>query len=194
MNKVGRPKGSKDLMPRQTRTAKKAKELVGQKINRWSVLNYLQGNSRIIKLHLKCDCGKEKIINYVPIHHMSISCGCYQKEVTSNRQIKPDNYSAKKKVYNGYKYGAIKRNLCFNLTEPQVFNLIFKNCYYCNQEPFTKRKSNSGFIVYNGIDRVDNTKGYEIENCVTCCQDCNYKKGYVTKEIAKKIVDFVYKK
>lgn len=29
---------------------------------------------------------------------------------------------------------------------------------------------------YNGVDRVDNTKGYTLENCVTCCAEANYAK------------------
>jgi hypothetical protein len=31
-------------------------------------------------------------------------------------------------------------------------------------------------FIYNGIDRVDNNKGYTIENCVPCCTAVNYAK------------------
>jgi len=30
--------------------------------------------------------------------------------------------------------------------------------------------------VYNGIDRIDNTKGYTPENCVPCCFEVNAMK------------------
>lgn len=30
---------------------------------------------------------------------------------------------------------------------------------------------------YNGIDRLDNTKGYTPENSVACCKHCNSLKG-----------------
>jgi hypothetical protein len=31
--------------------------------------------------------------------------------------------------------------------------------------------------VYNGIDRIDNTKGYTSGNCLACCIRCNKLKG-----------------
>lgn len=31
--------------------------------------------------------------------------------------------------------------------------------------------------MVNGIDRVDNTKGYSVENCVAACRRCNVAKA-----------------
>jgi 2-iminoacetate synthase ThiH len=31
-------------------------------------------------------------------------------------------------------------------------------------------------IIYNGIDRVDNDKGYLLNNCVGACKFCNFAK------------------
>ena len=55
-----------------------------------------------------------------------------------------------------------------DLTQEQ-FDSITKNpCYYCNEiQP-------RGF---NGIDRVDSTKGYHLDNCVSACSECNLMKG-----------------
>ena len=51
------------------------------------------------------------------------------------------------------------------ITEDE-FNFLSKNnCYYC------------GKPGPNGIDRVDNSKGYVTGNCVPCCKHCNYVKG-----------------
>jgi hypothetical protein len=36
-------------------------------------------------------------------------------------------------------------------------------------------RARKGFC-YNGLDRVDNGKGYEIDNVVPCCKECNYAK------------------
>ena len=44
-------------------------------------------------------------------------------------------------------------------------NLSKNDCFYC------------GKPGPNGIDRVDNNKGYELSNCVPCCKHCNYVKG-----------------
>lgn len=43
------------------------------------------------------------------------------------------------------------------------------------------RKANGGY-TYNGIDRVDNTKGYEETNVVPCCTVCNRAKMAHTQE------------
>jgi len=55
-----------------------------------------------------------------------------------------------------------------NLTENQHDMLINMKCFYCNK--YHKNKN------YCGIDRIDNNKGYTLENCVPCCQDCNSMK------------------
>lgn len=39
----------------------------------------------------------------------------------------------------------------------------------------------SGLFAH-GIDRVDNSVGYTIENCVPCCTSCNFMKGKMTKD------------
>jgi hypothetical protein len=36
--------------------------------------------------------------------------------------------------------------------------------------------------VANGIDRVDNTKGYSVDNCVPCCRRCNVAKADMTPD------------
>lgn len=41
---------------------------------------------------------------------------------------------------------------------------------------------NNNELTYNGIDRLDNSKGYTIDNSVACCSKCNIAKGTDTKE------------
>jgi transposase-like protein len=64
----------------------------------------------------------------------------------------------------------------FSLTEDQFAQLAQRPCHYCGQEP-VPRRVNSHQILVNGIDRVDNTKGYTPENCVPACGPCNMMKG-----------------
>jgi len=70
----------------------------------------------------------------------------------------PDTY------YKHYERGALKRDLLFELTIEQFTSIIAKECFYCNHH--VKDEA-------NGIDRVDNTKGYVVDNCVPCCEMCN---------------------
>lgn len=34
--------------------------------------------------------------------------------------------------------------------------------------------------MYNGIDRIDNQKGYSLDNVVACCRICNNAKSDMT--------------
>ena len=35
---------------------------------------------------------------------------------------------------------------------------------------------------YNGVDRIDNSRGYEEGNVVPCCRQCNWSKRDLTTE------------
>jgi hypothetical protein len=75
----------------------------------------------------------------------------------------------------------------FYLTVESFKRLTSSNCYYCGCRPqFVSYGMGPGFTpegiawsayTYNGIDRVDNTKGYIEENCEPCCKTCNVMKG-----------------
>jgi hypothetical protein len=47
-------------------------------------------------------------------------------------------------------------------------------------------------MVFNGIDRVDNTKGYTLENCVPCCTRCNLAKHTMSLTAFKEWVAEVF--
>ena len=51
------------------------------------------------------------------------------------------------------------------LTEKEFNQLSASNCYYCDKNG------------PNGVDRLDNNKGYIFFNCVPACKHCNYVKG-----------------
>jgi hypothetical protein len=57
--------------------------------------------------------------------------------------------------------------------------LVTASCFYCgrppHQEPQGAHMKGLG-LKRNGIDRVDNAKGYEPGNCVPCCTSCNREK------------------
>ena len=71
-------------------------------------------------------------------------------------------------------YHAKTRNIEFHLTEEE-FDVITKQpCYYCNE--FEEGKT------FTGIDRIDNSVGYVLDNCVPSCYVCNRMKLTHTKE------------
>lgn len=76
--------------------------------------------------------------------------------------------------YSAYLKRAAKKDLEFTLTKEEFSKFINEKCYYCDKKTIEKHT--------NGIDRKDNDIGYTIQNCVSCCSQCNYMKGSLTKE------------
>lgn len=66
--------------------------------------------------------------------------------------------------YQHLRKAAIDRGISFDLTLEEANEILCKKCHYCGKERCL------------GIDRVDNSKGYSIENCVPCCGCCNKMK------------------
>lgn len=76
-------------------------------------------------------------------------------------------------IVNWIKGTATKRNLIWNLDSVDVFYMIQESCFYCGHSvnfPDTR----------NGLDRIDNTKGYIPGNVVACCFTCNIAKHEMT--------------
>jgi len=68
-----------------------------------------------------------------------------------------------------YKYDAVKlRSLIWELPDQDARQILAQPCHYCGEEK-----------AY-GIDRVDNTVGYTLANCVPCCTFCNMAKRTYT--------------
>ena len=44
----------------------------------------------------------------------------------------------------------------------------------------------------NGVDRIDSSLGYTIDNCVACCDKCNYAKHDLSTEDFKEWIIKIY--
>jgi len=100
---------------------------------------------------------------------------CYEKllkqeseRTKRERNFKAEAFTNKHVIWNHYVKGAKKRGIHFGLTKTQFEELIKKPCYYCTYQK-------QGEV--NGVDRLDNQKGYIDHNVVPCCEPCNLMKG-----------------
>lgn len=149
-----------------------------------------QGKPRLL---CRCTrCGREKEIDAGNVGRSTNSCGCLQVEVAralvSNFDRASSNRRKKScigwphglfKVIGQYKGGAKSRGLTFNLTTEMCFSLTQQPCIHCGRPPHNVAKPASRYakdFVYTGIDRVDNTRGYEPDNVEPCCFMCNRAK------------------
>jgi hypothetical protein len=77
-----------------------------------------------------------------------------------------------------YSKGAKDRNYSFNLKFEEFKHICKSECFYCGKSPSQKH----GKVLYNGVDRVDNNKGYSLLNSHSCCGTCNKMKGVLERE------------
>lgn len=155
----------------------------GNKYGRLTVLeraNYI-GNQPAWKC--QCECGNIKITTGKILRAGRCkSCGCLGNGRERDRDV----------VYmitlNKLKCRAKKKELDFNLDIDDVKRLSHDNCVYCGNPPILvktvvdnrNKEKIQAQLAINGIDRVDNNKGYTKDNSVSCCNGCNIAKGTLT--------------
>lgn len=128
-----------------------------------------------------CNCGNKNIspTRYL-IRGSRKDCGCGKLQrniLMGESRRKPELPQIIAKIRDGYIQNAKKKNLKFSLTDTLLYRLITSNCFYCDTLPTAIKKLRNVQLKWNGIDRLDNQVGYEVDNCVTCCSDCNYLKN-----------------
>lgn len=84
--------------------------------------------------------------------------------------------SARRILLNRYRANARYRGYVWNLTEEEFFSAVSLPCSYCGIMPSAKVSYRDCDVFYNGIDRIDNSKGYEPDNILPCCKICNQAK------------------
>ena len=151
-------------------------DITGQKFSKLLVISRFQGSG---KWNCLCDCGKNVIVFGSNLKRSNTrSCGCL-------RQPSDETLSSKKALYENYKRtGAKKRGRSFTLNFEEFINLTQQNCHYCGDKPnqYSKHYYAIKGFFYNGLDRVNNSRGYEIDNVVPCCKHCNRAKWEKSKD------------
>lgn len=141
----------------------------------------------------KCDCGTIKEISSSQlVAGYSRSCGCLQRDIQRKRFLKSPGEGSFNLIFKTYRNNADGRS--FTISEQQFRDMIARPCHYCGRPPFNIYKSlyGTGDLIYNGIDRVDSSRGYEPDNCVPCCKFCNRAKMAMSISDFKAWVNLVY--
>ena len=176
--------------------------LIGQKFGRLDVIRQSGFDKWGHSLWLcRCVCGTEKVINQQCLRNgITKSCGCLRREVSGNHKRLSFGLANMRTIILSYKRNAKMRRIEYKLTEEQFAETTQQNCYYCGAKPnnVSKYKQYFGDYIYNGIDRIDNNKGYIIDNIVPCCHICNQAKSSLTlqeyKNWIKKSYNYMFNK
>jgi len=150
-------------------------------------------------------CGTKKIqASYELAEGLTKSCGCQQSALSSKKRLKPDMLRAKRHIFNICK-GRSRRNHHnqFNIPFDDFVKMILSPCHYCGEvgsnsysDPESQANRMKLGVVknfrYNGLDRLDNSLDYTIENSVTCCKVCNQAKHMLGVDEFLAWIDRIY--
>lgn len=179
-----------------------AREWAGKTIKGFKVIEATGNvdNNGYLCWMVECEFCKQK--KEYPSYYLKrrvLSCDCdkwgneYAEKI--GRKSLPNKQSHVNTIYRHYERAAKDRNLSFEISKEDFRSLIEKECFYCGKEPEIHYTSKNlrGKYKWNGVDRVDNTKGYSLSNCVPCCKQCNFSKRDLKQEEFLKWIEAVYK-
>ena len=94
----------------------------------------------------------------------------------SKNDLNGDNYTS-------YRCAAANRTISFDLSRFAFDQITTAPCDYCGRND--KRM---------GCDRIDNNRGYSVDNCTACCSLCNMMKGKWSVGLFKEKASMIYEK
>ena len=154
----------------------RAKNLVGEKFGRLTVSHYAgKSNSGVLLWACRCQCGKETVVFRSNLTSGGTrSCGCLQEETyiicgqksSQKRIVLVDGVMSRNHPY--YAVWAAMRSRCNNKRNPNYKDYGGRGIKVCKRwESFKKFVDDMGERAEGlTIERVDNMKGYDPDNCI----------------------------
>lgn len=146
---------------------------------------------------VRCNCGAVKEVTYSNLKTGRVgSCGSYSCP-HSGRRLKAEEHcdtAALRQIWNMCRHRALRKHIPFSLTVEECGRLVFLPCNYCGSEPSNVARKDSavGSRAYSGIDRLDSSMGYELQNLVPCCWICNCMKGTMSVNSFKAHIELLH--
>ncbi len=152
-------------------------DITGQRFGKLVTIKRVDVPDKGIMWECICDCGGLKFAYCGELRCGDTkSCGCLNN-------TKPEGEASRLVYFHRYKRNALKRGFSFEITFNQYIDIISCNCSYCGRRPGYHRHTNcNGGFIGNGLDRIDNSRGYTIENIAACCTTCNRAKKDMSAE------------
>ena len=185
-------KEQKGIWPHKGMTGK-PETMVGRRFGNLTVINQTDSKNKQNCWTCHCDCGRTTIARTTVLRcgHKK-SCGCLHSR-PGGKEL-PFGESLLNHLFSQYCHTAKDRGLIFAIDKKTFRELTKGKCHYCGRPPFNviRHPKHKGEYVYNGVDRVDSQKGYILDNCVSCCKQCNYAKRDMPKKEFFALIKMIY--
>lgn len=166
----------------------------------------------------KCECieclnvysiNSSHINNGIKRNQKKFFCNCVYKK----KKLDKINKKVEKKIehidpefkgisykYSHYKYRHNKKFKSKIISLSSFYELLSKPCYYCGKMPVIINFKAHKYVyksLSSTIDRIDSSRGYESDNCLSCCNECNTMKSNLSYsdfiQHITNIYDHIYK-
>jgi hypothetical protein len=168
---------------------------IGNKNGVLEVIDIIPSRGKGTHVGLKCICHNCKSIKIISGVHFKKrnSCGCLQHASDSWKHKGPktmpwqlpNGQASKNNLQYQYRTGALKRGLSYELDKKYFETIVVSPCVYCGDSLGNTKAGQgktSGDFKYTGIDRINSSMGYTVENTVPCCWNCNSMKNNMSVE------------
>ncbi len=163
--------------------------LIGKQFGKLTVIAY-NGKDAGCRSIWKCicECGKERNVRNDTFRHyrsrgLGLSCGCH---VTGKSSRHYKGYELVSGEYvNSLRQGAKDRNMVFEVTAKQIWELYIKQdrkCYLTGLEIYFKDSKIDKSKQTASVDRIDSSKGYVLDNIQLVHKDLNMMKQNFSQE------------
>ena len=160
-----------------------------------------------------CDCGNEiefpvpQVLSNSDLYKSCRKCDLALGPAQKLRSKNPQLTSWKSRFTNKIINRGRAKNIKVSISIDDYIKICSKPCFYCGAKPkrynlqevvshhikhFSKTDIEKYTIFCNGADRIDNRKGYELSNIVSCCRDCNFIKYTKSNKEFYKMVKDIY--
>lgn len=178
------------------------KNYIGNKYNRWTILQFSHIKNRRYYYKCKCDCGNTNIIDISSVvNGRSKSCGCYKREVDAEkgRKMLTKHNLSNTKIWK--KWVSII-NRCYDKNQDNYYLYGGRGIKVCDEwksnfVKFYNWAISNGYKDGLTIDRIDVNGNYEPNNCrFITMQEQHYNKRdtiYIFNNGVKYTINDLYK-
>lgn len=160
-------------------------DITGKTFGMLTVIGRASNKGHSIMYSCQCSCGNTAICESYNLRKGAImSCGCMRRRTGSDSPNWKGHGKIPLQYWTGVRIGAVKRGMEITVFIEDAWDLFLAQDCKCaiSGVALTFAGYNSGREQTASLDRIDSTRGYEIENIQWVHKDMQWMKGTFTQK------------